>query len=364
MRRILMHVGPSVGSYEVLLKSVKEDVGFGSPEFVEAMRSALEGVRYVMGADNSFTPFIIPGSGTSAMEAVTTFLREGDRVLVASNGLFGDRWRSILERYPVKVDYIGSEPGRSISAKSIQEIAESKHYRMSFFTQVETSTGVRAPVPELVKEMKKVSEFVALDGVAAVGGEESCASKWGIDYYVTASQKAIGAPPGAGISTVSGRLMENIPERSVSGYSLDLSNWKRTMESFLDGKGSYFATPPVHVILSLDYALRLAREETMDKRVRRHIASRDQIVEGIEEMGFETVAEPGLRSSTVTGVLTGKISPGDLLAASLRRGVEFAPGVHPALAGRYFRIGHMGWITEKDAAIAVHVLRGALKEVS
>ena len=364
MRRILMHVGPSVGNYEVLLRMVRDNVGFNSPEFLESMQNSLDGVSLLFGADKSYTPFIIPGGGTSVMEAAATFLQENDRILVASNGVFGDRWREIFRRYRVTVDYVNVAAGESVTGNMISERFGDRRYRMGFFTHVETSTGVRSQVPEIARELRKVSDFVVLDGVASIGGEEAEAAKWGIDYFVTASQKAIGAPPGAGIAVASGKLMESIPDKSLAGYSLNLANWMDPMESYLAGKGKYFATLPVHTILGLSYAIDLIREETMKRRVERHSNVRALLADGINDLGLGILAKDGFRSNTVTGVLTGDLDARGLISECFTHGVEFASGVHPSLAGKYLRIGHMGWVTENDAATAISVLRNAIRSIS
>lgn len=357
-----MHVGPSVGNYDVLKASLNDHAGFSSPEFVEAMHNTIGGLRYVTGADGSYLPFIIPGSGTSAMESMMSFLRKGDPVLVVSNGVFGDRWKYILERYDVHLDFMSAGAGDSVTPSGIREKFGSKRYRMSFCTHVETSTGVRSPAGELAGELRRISDFVVLDGIASVGGEHAAASEWNVDAYITASQKAIGAPPGAGIAVVSEKLIKDMPEDSLAGYSLNLRNWLPVMRAFEKGEGKYFATPPVHTILALSHALSMIREESMSGRIKRHENVRNIIAEGIEKLGLETVARKELRSNTVTGVLFSNHDANRILESCYRLGIEFAAGVHPSLAGKYIRIGHMGWVSELDAVAAVSVIERAMKE--
>lgn len=362
-RKILMHMGPSVGNYRVTLAGVTENVGFASPEFIAAMRESLDGVLEVMGAGSDYMPFIIPGSGTAAMESTVTFLRKGDRVLVLSNGVFGDRWSRIFERYPVKVDYLNAKAGETVSPEDAGKLAAGKKYRLAVMTHVETSTGVRAPVRELVQSVRGASDIVAVDGVASVGGEKVSAKEWDADIVLTASQKAIGAPPGLGLLSVRKGLIGVTGKESICGFFLDLNNWAPVMQGMLDMKGGYFATPPISAIFSLREALRLAKEEGFSKRIERHASAAAEIRSGVQELGLGIVAGEGLRSNTVTGVKLDGTDMAEFVRRCTEKGVEFATGVHPELKGRYFRIGHMGWVTDNDVAAALAVIKQVLGEM-
>lgn len=358
-----MHMGPSVGNRDVLMAGVRPNVGFASAEFIAAMKQALEGLLEVAGAGADYLPLMLPGSGTAAMESVTTFLRKGDRVLVLSNGLFGDRWARIFERYPVTVDYVGAAAGESVTPAALKEGARGRKYRLVAVTHVETSTGVRAPVEELIASAREVSDIVAVDGVASVGGEDVRTGAWDADIVLTASQKAIGAAPGLGLLVVRKSLLGRKEGNALSGYFLDLNNWAPVMEGMMGMRGGYFATPPISAIFSLADALRRAREEGMVNRISRHEEAARAIRGGMEELGLGIVAGEGLRSNTVTGVSVGTIDADDFVRRCLDKGVEFATGVHPAIRGRYFRIGHMGWVTHDEVDAAIRTVASTLAEV-
>lgn len=361
MKRLLMHVGPSIGNRDVMLAGARDNVGFATGEFVQAMKHSLEGLRYVMGAGKGSQPFIIPGSGTSAMESVASFLKEGDRILILTNGVFGNRWEYIFSRYRVKYDVLRADPGESVTPEMIREEVGDTQYRMAMMTHVETSTGVRAPVDDLVAALRNNAELITVDGIASVGGEFADMEKRGVDIYLTASQKAIGAPPGAGLLVASEKAMAGLTNDSLAGYSLNLMNWLPIMKGMEDGKGGYFATPPVHTILSLSHALSLLEEETLEKRVRRHQLSAEMLREGITAMGMDVVAVSGYRSNTVTGLRLNRAKQKDVIANALRLGIEFGSGVHPGVKPDYIRIGHMGWVEEHHVLRALSVLEKALK---
>jgi aspartate aminotransferase-like enzyme len=363
-KKLLMHVGPVDIYEEVLYAGLKNNVGFTSEEFVNAFRDSLKGLRYLFQVDDTYQPFIIPGGGTSAMESVTSFLTKGDKILVVSNGVFGDRWINIFKKYPVEVDYLKAEAGDYVSIDSVKEKVKQKHYKLVTFTHVETSTGVRHPIKDSVKEIKDYVDIVVVDGVSSVGAEEVKTEDWDVDIYLTASQKAIGAPPSLGLLVVSENAMKHLREDNIAGYYLDLKNWLPVMRSMEEGKAAYFSTLPVHTVFMLNEALKLIQDEGIENRVKRHEKVAGTIRAGIEGMGLEIVAKrPDAYSNTVTGVMLRKAKAQDVLSEIIKEGVEIAPGVHPSLQGKYVRIGHMGWVTPNDAIITISALERTLKRL-
>ncbi|MBB5252804.1 pyridoxal-phosphate-dependent aminotransferase family protein [Sulfurisphaera ohwakuensis] len=365
-KKLLMHVGPVNILDRVLYAGLKNNVGFTSQEFVEAFQFSLKKTRELFQVDNTYQPFLIPGGGTSAMESVTSLLKEGEKVLVVTNGVFGDRWVNIFRKYPIKVNVLSTEPGYYVEPETIEKEVKKDKYTLVTFTHVETSTGVRQPIKDSVKAVRDYVDLVVVDGVSSVGAEEVKAKDWGVDVYLTASQKALGVPPGLGILVLSERAMERLKdEKSIAGYYLDLRNWLPVMNSMENGKASYFSTPPVHTILMLSEALKIIiDEEGLESRIKRHEKVASAIRAGIEGMGLEIVAKkPEAYSNTVTGVILKKTNAGNVLSEIVSEGVELAPGVHPKLQGKYFRIGHMGWVTENDAIVTIASIERVLSKL-
>jgi len=134
------------------------------------------------------------------------------------------------------------------------------------------------------------------------------------------------------------------------------------MRAVEEDKAAYFATPPVHVILQLAEAFRLIEKEGIENRIKRHATVASAIRAGLKALGLDVVARrPESYSNTVTGVLLKTIEPQKVLAETVNEGVEFAPGVHPAF--KYFRIGHMGWVTPNDAIVAISVIERTLRRL-
>ena len=358
-----MHVGPSIGNYDVLSAAVQPNIGFASPEFNSAMKNSLEGFRYVTGSDSSYTPFILPGSGTVAMESVMSFMPRGSRILVVSNGVFGDRWEAIMSRYPVILKVLRAEAGKAVSIGDIEHEVSSGSYFAVAMTQVETSTGVRLDVESVAKAVRNHVDLVIVDGVASIGGETMKAAQWGIDVCLTASQKALGAQAGAGLLVASPSAMEKLKGEPISGYFADLRNWSDIMNKFLAGGGGYFATPPIGTVFSIQKSMDLIRSETMEARVRRHEICSQAFRAGINHLGLEILASEKLRSNTVSGVMVDGINIADFLQRCMKKGVEFGAGVHPSVRDRYFRVGHMGWVQPAHIITALNAIESSLEEM-
>lgn len=358
--KILMHVGPSRGNIEISESAAVHDQGFSSSEFSEKMRYTLNGILKISGAGTGYRPFVIPGSGTAAMESLSTFFSPGDSILVLSHGTFGDRWKGIFSRYPVKVNVLRSAPGKHLSIDDIRNAASDHHYRMAIMTHVETSTGLRADLNAIIEAVRDFADILAVDSVASLGGEKLDLASLGIDVTVSASQKAIGAAPGAGIIVASYEIMEQIRDGGLSGYFLNLLNWEPVMEKFMDGSWGYFATPPIGVIYTMAKALELINNEGMDNRIKRHERLASLLRDGIEGMGLNIVAELPYRSNTVTGVFLKGIDSPEFIRKCLDYGVEFADGALPEIRGKYFRIGHMGWVQETDIKMSLEAIEKAL----
>ncbi|SMD30913.1 pyridoxal-phosphate-dependent aminotransferase family protein [Picrophilus oshimae] len=357
-RRLLMHVGPVTIDNDVLSAGLVNNAGFASPEFVEAMKYALNGFLYTVKSGN-YMPFILPGSGTLAMESMTSFLKPNDSVLIISNGVFGDRWKNIFSRYNLNIDYLKAPPGRAVSLNEIENIK--KHYRMAVMTHVETSTGVRFDVKSAAGILRNISDIIVADGVASISGENMEADKWDVDVVFTASQKALGAPPGAALLAISPEAVSELNDVSLSGFYNNLYAWKDIMTSILDNKSAYYTTPPVHIVFSLARAFELIKKEGIDERIKRHYIVAESIRSGIDGLGLEIVAGDDYKSNTVTAVMID--NPSEFISGLYSKNIEIASGVVPELKDRYVRIGHMGWLNINDAAATVSAMERVLHEM-
>jgi alanine-glyoxylate transaminase / serine-glyoxylate transaminase / serine-pyruvate transaminase len=180
--------------------------------------------------------------------------------------------------------------------------------------------------------------------VCSIGGEEFHGDAWGVDVAFTASQKAIGAPPGLAIITVGPRARaarENRREE-FPGYFADFLNWLPVMEGYEAGTPGYFGTPAVTLLTMLHTALDEVVADPMPVRVARHAWIAGAFKAGVAALGLDNVAAADANANTLT-VVRNPDRVGDELVDAVRvEGVTLAKAIHPELRGRSFRVGHMG----------------------
>ena len=198
----------------------------------------------------------------------------------------------------------------------------------------------------------------------AVAGEELHQEEWGIDVALTASQKAIGVPPGLALVVVSPRAMAAWRARKtpVYNYYADWSNWLPIMEAYEARKPSYFGTPPVNHIWALHVSLGQILAEGMESRFVRHKKTGAAFRGAIKALGLQQVpTDPAHAASTLSAPYFPEgVSGPQLLAKVKEAGVVLAGGLLPEIKAAYFRIGHMGAVKPGDVLATVGALETGL----
>ncbi len=333
---------------------------------MESFGEALKGLRKVFFA-KSGQPFVVAGSGTLAMEMATVnFLRRGDKVLVINTGYFGDRYIDLFSRYPVEVKELKADIGESVSTSVIKEALEQDSYKLMTITQVDTSTGVKADVESVGRIAKNVDTMTVVDGVCATAAVEFRQDDWGIDVCFTASQKAVGVPPGLAIVMVSREALDRSEKRSdaVPSYYCDFKNWLPVMQAYEMGRASYFGTPPVNLILALNESVGRILDEGMENRFKRHRTMAKAVQAAVTELGLTMVPK---RQELLAETITAPYYPDGVDPTGFRgymkdEGVIVAGGLHPEIKQKYFRIGHMGPINDGDILATVGAMEKAMRK--
>jgi len=199
-----------------------------------------------------------------------------------------------------------------------------------------------------------------------VAGENLLQEQWGIDVVLTASQKAIGVPPGLALLMVSQRAMRAWKARKspVGNYYADWGQWLPIMQAYEARKPSYFATPAVNLVCALNISLGQILAEGMQARVGRHQLTGDACRAALAALGLATVpTRVGHSANTLSAPrYPDGIAGVDLLSKIRAAGVILAGGLHPAIRSEYFRIGHMGATRPGDLLAAVGAIETGLHQ--
>ena len=369
-RRLLMIPGPVEVSPAVLSAYSVPPAGHLAPEAVEAFGASLEMMRRVWLASSGSQPFVFAGSGTNAMEmAVANLIEPGDAVVVVNTGYFSDRMAEMLRRAGAEIVELTAVPGEVPNA-SRAEVAISdlkragKQVKALFATHVDTSTGALCDPKPLAALARAHGVLSVFDGVCATAGERFEMEAWGADVYLTASQKAIGLPPGLALLVASERALAAREARAhPPPLALDWHSWIPVMQAYEARKAAYFATPPTNLVLALRVGLAEILAEGMEARFALHERGAAAIAAAWSAMSLRPVPS---RERNVAHTLSALYFPSgveaSLVARVAERGVYVAAGLHPAIRGQYFRVGHMGYaLTRADMMMrTVEAIGGAL----
>ena len=365
-RKLLMIPGPVEFTPDVLRAMGMPTTSHVAPNFIEVFGRALERLRQVF-LCLSGQPFVLAGSGTLAMDSAAANLVEpGDRALVVNTGVFGDRFASILERYGATVTQVRAPAiGDAPPLDEVESALRQADYKLMTITHVDTSTAVGVDVKGLAALGRAAGTLVVVDGVCAVAGEEMRQEEWGIDLALTASQKAVGVPPGLALLVVGPRAMEAFRQRRtpVGSYYADWTHWLPIMEAYEARRPSYFGTPPVNLIWALDVSLGQILAEGLEARFARHRLLSAAFKAAMVALGLRQVPVSAERAAhTLTAVYYPDGVDSRLLGHISTAGAIVAGGLHPAIKDRYFRVGHMGAVTPSDILATVGAIEQGLAQ--
>jgi len=366
-RKLLMIPGPIEFSPEVLRAMGMATTSHVAPNFIEAFGQALEWLRDVFLCPSG-QPFVIAGSGSLAMDvAAANLIEPGDHALVVNTGYFGDRFAALLERYGATVTQVLAPAlGDAPALEQVEAALKECDFKLMTITHVDTSTAVCADVKGLAALGREYGALVVVDGVCAVAGEELRQEAWGVDLALTASQKAIGVPPGLALVVAGPRAMEAFHRRKapVGSYYADWTNWLPIMEAYEARRPSYFGTPAVNLVWALNVSLGQVLDEGMDTRFARHRRLSDALKAAITALGMKQVPVSAERTATT---LTAPYYPDGVDSSVLghikEAGIILAGGLHPDIKARYFRIGHMGVVSASDILATIGAIEKGLAQV-
>jgi len=353
--------GPTPCPDDVLQAMSRQMIHHRSPEFAAIIARVTEGLKQTFETKNDL--FCLSASGTGAMEAmVVNFLSPGDRVLVVSIGVFGDRFATIAKTYGADVTKIDFEWGTAADPEAVAEaLRKDGSFKAVCVTHNETSTGVTNDLEAIAAAVRRARPDILLlvDAISSLGSLRCRVDAWDLDVVATGSQKGWMVPPGLSMVSVGERGWKAHEQAKMPRFYFDLGKAK----DFL-AKGQTPWTPAISIFFALDVAIKHLVAEGIDGIVARHQRIADQTRQGVKSLGLQLLAEERSASNTVTAV---RVPDGvewpklyHLLQDEYDTLIEGGQG---PLAGKIFRIGHLGWVNEQDITLTIDTLRAALPRV-
>ena len=362
---LLLIPGPIMVSSGVREAMGIQSLAHTSPEFIKIFQLVLQKLRKVFQSTNpSDQPIVLSGSGTLGWDiAGSNLVSSGDNVLTVSTGFFSDSFAQCLESYGTNVDVLKSEPGKVVPLEKIESQLKSKTYQVITLTQVDTSTATLLDVASVAKLVQKVSPqtFIVVDGVCSIGCEEFKFSEWGIDYVLTASQKALGVPSGLSVSLISERALKyELNKKSTQGFFTNLKRWTPIMQAYEAGQGQYFATPSIQLVNALNVSLGEILDYGLDARVAKHKQTSDKFKQSLKDLGLSLVSDDACSAHGLTAVYVE--NPGHVIQTlKSANGIVIAGGILPEIKSKYIRVGHMGISATDDSLHHIDNVLTAIK---
>ena len=355
----LMIPGPTPVPETVLKAMGRHPIGHRSGEFQAIVRRTTEQLKWLH--QTSSDVLVITGSGTAAMEAgMINTLSRGDKVLCGDNGKFGERWVKVARAYGLEVDVVTAEWGQPLDPEAFRTALEAdteKQIKAVVLTHSETSTGVINDLETIARYVKAHGTALTIaDCVTSLGASNVPMDAWGLDVVASGSQKGYMLPPGLSFVAMSDRAWAAYATSDLPKFYLDLGPYRKTA-----AKDSNPFTPAVNLYFGLEAALDMMQKEGLEAIFARHERHRAAAQAGMEAIGLPLFAAKGHGSPAITAV-----APEGLDAELLRKTVKekfdiLLAGGQDHLKGKVFRIGHLGYVCDRDVLTAVSAIEATLQ---
>lgn len=352
--------GPTPCPPEVLQAMGKQMINHRGKEFADIIQDATAKLKQLFQTRNDV--FLLTGSGTGGMEAaIVNTLSPGDKVLSVSVGVFGNRFAEIAESYGAEVTHLNFEFGTAADPEAVrQSLKADAGISAVLVTHNETSTAVTNDLKSISAIVKEFDKLLLVDAISALGSIDLPVDAWQCDVVVTGSQKGWMVPPGLAMVSVSDAAWQAHAKAKMPRFYWDFTKARSYLE-----KGQTPWTPPVSVFFGFAVALDMMLAEGLPNIFARHARSADMARSGVKSLGLSLFADEKCASDTITAV---KASDGLDVARLLQILREehkvILAGGQANLAGKIFRIGHLGWVTEDDIKEVLEALGKALPQAS
>ena len=358
-KTFLMIPGPTPVPESVMMEIAKHPIGHRSSEFSSILKEVYENLKYVFQTKNDV--FMFTSSGTGAMcAALENLVNEGDHVLCLSLGNFGNRWAKIAESRCAIVEKIEVEAGEVIDPEVLKKrLAEDteKKIKIVTLTHSETSTGAANDVKTLCSIIREHGAISVVDGVTSVCAMPCKPDEWGIDVLVSGSQKGFMIPPGLAFLTANERAWKVYEQCKHPSFYFDWAAHKKAVE----GDTTPF-TPAVNLIVGLNQALKMIKEEGIDNMNARHRRHAMALRKAIRAINLELLVKDDNNASyAITSILPPEgISVPDIRSTMKKDFDIVVANGQNKLKDKIFRMGTLGFVCDRDLIAAVGALEATL----
>lgn len=361
--KLLMTPGPTMVPPRVLEVMGRQIIHHRTKEFEAVFDGMEENLKFVFQTRNVVLAFA--SSGTGGMEsAIVNLFSPGDKVLAISIGSFGDRFAEIAKTFGLNVEKLAVNWGEAVDVQAVKEILDrdvNKEIKAVLMTHNETSTGVTNNVEAVGKLIKGTDRLLVVDAISSLGGLDLQTDNWGVDVVITGSQKALMAPPGLAFVSVSDKAWEACNRSTLPKFYWDYKKYKKGILKEVSENPPY--TPAISLMMGQAEALKMIREEGLEKVFAKHKKLALATQAGVAALGLELLPAQEVSSYIITAVK----APEGIDIEKVRKIMNLkydimVTGGQKHLKGKIFRIGHCGYVDGCDLIKTFSALEYALTE--
>jgi len=317
------------------------------PEFAAIAKAAIAGVKRLLRCSGPVA--IYPTSGTGAWEtAILNSLSPGDKVLCFETGQFATLWQAMAKKHGLEVEFMPGDWRHGVDPASLEArlTADRGHaIKAVMVVHNETSTGVASRIPELRRAIDAARHpaLFFVDAISSAGAMDVRHDEWGIDITVVGSQKGLMLPPGLGFNALSKKAVE---AHKTAKLPRGFFEWAPMIDANESGFFPY--TPAVNIFFGLAASIAMLEEEGLDNVFARHDRLAEATRRAVKAWGLDFLsADPREHSSALTAVMLPDGHNADQVRAVILERYDLSLGSGLGkVAGKVFRIGHLGWMNE------------------
>ena len=361
-KTFLMIPGPTPVPESVMLDIAKHPIGHRSSEFSSILEEVYENLKYVFQTKNDV--FMFTSSGTGAMcAALENLINEGDKVLSLVIGNFGNRWAKIAESRGAKVEKIEVAAGEVIDPEILKlALSEDKNKEIKIvtLTHSETSTGAANDIKTLCSIIREHGAISVVDGVTSVCAMPCKPDEWGIDVLISGSQKGFMVPPGLAFLTANERAWKVYEQCKHPSFYFDWAAYKKSVQA-----NSTPFTPAVNLIVGLNTALKMIKQEGIEKVNNRHKRHAMALRKALRAMNLKLLVP---QDENASYAITSILPPEGISVPDIRKALKVDYDIVVAngqnqLKDKIFRMGTLGFVCDRDLIASVGALEAVLHKL-
>ena len=352
--------GPTPVPEKVLEALGRHPIGHRSKDFQDLVEITTKNLKWLHQTENDV--LTITGSGTAAMEAgIISTLSKGDKVICGENGKFGQRWVKVAEEFGLEVIKINAEWGTPLNPDNFKTILEKDHkkeIKAVILTHSETSTGVINDLKTISSHISKHNTALSIiDCVTSLGACNVPIDEWELDIVASGSQKGYMIPPGLSFVSVSKKAWQASEKSTLPKFYLNLQSYKKSLSS-----NSNPYTPAVNLFFALDESLKMMKDEGLVKIFQRHQRHKLAVSEAAKTLNLKLFADEKHLSPSVTAIETEEIDAENFRKIIKNKYDILLAGGQDHLKGKIFRVGHLGYVNDRDIISVITAIGNTLVE--